>query len=409
VVALTEVLFAVGGICACLTQHLLQQSTATAFQAENSWRYLMSFEALPGLVMLLGSLRCPESPHWLLRAGREAEAEEVLDIIYAPTRHAGRPARCNCETKNADLSDAREALFAAQPSGGEGGEAGGAGGVAELWHTLALLRSPERRTSRAVELILLMSTMPLVGIGAIPQQFVPLLLEGPRLGHSMKRDVLDVSKDTLHIDLACNLVYVLGSLITCVLLVDWLGRRALLTLCLLGSALGFAVDAYSQANPPSSGPNTLVLLGVILGYICRAMGVGPLHQVVGSEVVPSEFAARGKALYATSRRFTAFLFCLLFPPLMSAIGEQAMFGALAATTAMYSLLVFLRLPETSGYDVSEIEALLDGPAWIPLAPRQTAPRRSSSQVLRDGGARGATLTSGRANSSSYLPSMGDAA
>jgi hypothetical protein len=34
-----------------------------------SWRLLMGAEALPGLVMFLGALKCAESPHWLLRAG----------------------------------------------------------------------------------------------------------------------------------------------------------------------------------------------------------------------------------------------------------------------------------------------------------------------------------------------------
>lgn len=42
--------------------------------------------------------------------------------------------------------------------------------------TLLMLWSPVRRIRRALELILLMASMPLIGIGCIPQQFVPLLL-----------------------------------------------------------------------------------------------------------------------------------------------------------------------------------------------------------------------------------------
>ena len=46
----------------------------------------MGFEAVPGLIMLLGSIKCAESPHWLLRRGLSGEAERVLHRIYQPTR-----------------------------------------------------------------------------------------------------------------------------------------------------------------------------------------------------------------------------------------------------------------------------------------------------------------------------------
>jgi hypothetical protein len=85
-----------------------------------------------------------------------------------------------------------------------------------------------------------------------------------------------------------------------------------------------------------------------MGYVSRAMGVGPLHQVVGSEVVPLEIAARGKAIYAMARRASAMLFCLFFPPLLDSLGGELMFAGLAAITFLYFLAVFLRLPETKG-------------------------------------------------------------
>jgi hypothetical protein len=144
--------------------------------------------------------------------------------------------------------------------------------------------------------------------------------------------------------------------------------------CLAGSALGFALDAATQAHTAvprdAAGRRVtliLALTGVMLGYICRAMGVGPLHQVVGSEVVPLEIAARGKAIYAMARRASAMLFCLFFPPLLEALGGERMFTGLALATFAYFLAVFLRLPETKGYEVSEIEQILDGSEWIPFA------------------------------------------
>jgi MFS family permease len=412
VVAMTEVFFAVGGICACLAQLVLQDMLVTPPEARNAWRALMGLEAIPGFVMFLGALRCCESPHWLLRRGNSAEAERVMHLIYRPRRlpRGG----CDCAERNADLADALEALKqtqtaemreAAQQSVMAAGRRGRRGPCEALSHTMWELvetlglawSSPVKHIRRALELNLWMASMPLIGIGCIPQQFVPLLLEEgqakatppargyPPGAHHHTRPPLIISRDTLLIDLACNVVYVVGSLITCLFLVDRFGRRGLLCVCLFAASVGFALDALTQegqfvapappgrlaVHPPKlehPGRHTsVVLLGVILGYVARAMGVGPLHQVVGSEVVPQDIAARGKALYAMARRGSAMLFCLLFPPLLASVGGARIFAALAAATFVYFLVVWLRLPETKGYDAREVEHLLEGHSWIPFA------------------------------------------
>ncbi len=376
---MTEVFFAVGGIMACVAQLVLQTAMTTPEKAHNSWRVLMGLEAVPGLVMFLGALKCTESPHWLLRNGASAEAERVLHLIYRPRKFFG--GGCDCAERNADLADALDALSQTVEVGTHKRRRGLGEAlrhsVHELGSTMAMLNSPVKRIRRALELNLVMATMPFIGIGCIPQQFVPMLLETGPTGHGYKRDRMAISRSTLLIDLACNVVYVVGSLITCVLLVDKLGRRALLCVCLFGSAVGFALDAITQAGMNTDGPYVatahprrhldLVLTGVILGYVCRAMGVGPLHQVVGSEVVPQEIAARGKAIYAMARRGSAMLFCLFFPPLLNSMGGEMMFAILAASTFVYFLVVFMRLPETKGYDALEIESILEGETWIPFS------------------------------------------
>jgi hypothetical protein len=234
---MTEVFFAVGGIVACITQLCLQGWLTSPMGQRNNWRLLMGLEALPGLVMFLGALRCAESPHWLLRAGAAAEAERVLHRIYQPSRLAG--GGCDCGERNADLADALDALARSvearafrTPRRQRGLADALRHSAKKLLATLALLRSPVKRIRRALELNLVMATMPFIGIGCIPQQFVPMLLEmGVATRH--KRGTTAISRETLLIDLSCNVVYVIGSLITCVLLVVR-GMCAVRALCVCG-------------------------------------------------------------------------------------------------------------------------------------------------------------------------------
>lgn len=171
------------------------------------------------------------------------------------------------------------------------------------------------------------------GIGCIPQQFVPLLLEIGIHGHR-RRDRDAITRSTLLVDCGCNVVYLGGSVLTAMVVVDKVGRRMPLVYCLLGASLGFLLDAMtydaSVAPPGSKRHLAMALSGVLVGYVCRSTGVGPLHQVVGSEVIPFEIAARGTSLYAMTRRACAMVFCLLFPPALTSFGAGG--GALHCTS-----------------------------------------------------------------------------
>ena len=111
-------LFAIGGVVACIVQLGLQTGWATPYGLRNSWRTLVGLEAVPSLVMLGGALRCLESPRWLLQTGQDAEAERVLHRIYAPRKlppgslRDGVPCACQCDELNAEMADAARTLAA---------------------------------------------------------------------------------------------------------------------------------------------------------------------------------------------------------------------------------------------------------------------------------------------------------
>ena len=59
------------------------------------------------------------------------------------------------------------------------------------------------------------------------------------------------------------------------------------------------------------------------------------------------------------RRASAMLYCLLLPPAFDSMGGLLVFQLQGLFCLLYALFVWLRLPETRGYDVTEIERILE--------------------------------------------------
>ena len=106
-------------------------------------------------------------------------------------------------------------------------------------------------------------------------------------------------------------------------------------------------------------------------------------------MIPLEIAARGKALYAMMRRATAMLFCLFFPPLYEYYGGMRMFVALGLACFVYTVAVFLRLPET--------KARVLGVPAMPINPN------NGGRACAQGGAEASARSCGAARRATRRP------
>ncbi|RZK84876.1 MAG: MFS transporter, partial [Pedobacter sp.] len=68
-------------IATIITLSILVTNLVNYFIADtgpDAWRWMFGLGVVPSLVFLVGVLWLPESPRWLLKAGKETEARKVL-------------------------------------------------------------------------------------------------------------------------------------------------------------------------------------------------------------------------------------------------------------------------------------------------------------------------------------------
>ena len=78
-----EVMIVVGQLAAFVINAIIGNVWG---EHEGVWRIMLLVAALPALTLIIGMLRVPESPRWLISKGRNAEALAILRTIRSPER-----------------------------------------------------------------------------------------------------------------------------------------------------------------------------------------------------------------------------------------------------------------------------------------------------------------------------------
>ncbi|XP_064606046.1 proton myo-inositol cotransporter-like [Liolophura sinensis] len=55
-----------------------------SYKKTNGWRYMLGIASMPSVIMVVGFLLLPESPRWLVKAGKLERARYVLEKLRAP-------------------------------------------------------------------------------------------------------------------------------------------------------------------------------------------------------------------------------------------------------------------------------------------------------------------------------------
>ena len=278
---------------------------------QQGWRWMFGLTAAPSLLFFAGMLLVPESPRWLAKNGRPGHARSVL------TKIGGRP------YADAAIADIESTLAAEE--------------IQRV--RFADLLDPKLRKVLVLGVVL-----------AVFQQWCGINVifnYAEEIFRAAGYDISSVLKNiawTGSVNLAFTFV-ALG-------VVDRGGRRPLM---LVGAA-GLAVIYVALGFCFSSGVKGLPMLLLVLAAIgCYAMSLAPVTWVVISEIFPNRIRGAAMAVAVSALWIACFILTYTFPILNAKLGSAGTFWLYAAICAAGFVFIKLKLPETKGKSLEQIE------------------------------------------------------
>ena len=281
---------------------------------ENNWRWMFATQAVPAIAFFCMLWLVPETPRWLVKVGRSAEAERVLTKIGGAT--FGR-----YEMGQIQESFRHDAATS----------------------DYSLLRSRRYRPILWVG-VLIAVFQQITGINAI-LYYAPVIFE---------QTGLDTTNSLLQ-TIGIGVVNVLSVLLA-ISLVDRVGRKRLL---LLGSLLmGISLLAVSLCFYYEYFANYLVLLFMVLYVGAFGCTLGAVTWVYLSEVFPNRIRGLAMSVATLALWLADFVVTYAFPIMNERWGTSATLLTYAFFCVLSFGYVLTKVPETKGKSLEEIEKSL---------------------------------------------------
>ena len=312
----------VRGMLSSLNQLMIVSGILIAYIVDDiladsaNWRAMIAAAIIPAVILLVGMLRMPESPRWLLKNGRPDEARAVL---HSTLQGQG---------VEAEFDEIREIIRL------DGEQQKG---------TLKDLTAKWARPALVVALILAVGQQ-FSGVNAV-NTYAPIMFNNLGFGAAaslLAAVVLGIVK----------VLFTVGEMFV----VDKWGRRPLLqvggalmavTLIVLGLCVTLIKDTGVI------GPITLVLLILFLaGY---ELGWGAVVWVMIGEVFPLRVRGIGTGTASVVLWAATFTITFVFPVMYTGLGLAGAAWIFATVCIILVLLVTKFVPETKGRTLEQIE------------------------------------------------------
>jgi sugar porter (SP) family MFS transporter len=287
-----------------------------------AWRWMFMVTAVPSVLYGLFALRLPESPRFLLRTHRLAEARNVLQMTLPANKVENRLAEIA-----ATLSDE---------------------------HPTRLAELRGRR----------LGLMPVVWVGillSVVQQFVGINVIF-YYSTTLWQSVGFNTADSFRISVFTSVVNVVVTIVA-IATIDRIGRKPLLVIGSAGMTVTLAALAVLFTTAPvingtpdlSGGAGALALVAANLFVVFFGMSWGPVVWVLLGEIFDNRTRAIALAVAASAQWLANFVVTLTFPPLSGVnVGLPYLLYAVAAALSL--LFVLHAVQETKGRELEDMQS-----------------------------------------------------
>ncbi|MGA3267264.1 MAG: sugar porter family MFS transporter [Verrucomicrobiota bacterium] len=308
-VALYQLAIVIGMLIVFFVNLQIQRLGNEEWNLNAGWRWMFASLALPSV--LFGVLLCfvPESPRWLMKAGRRDEAARVLERIGG------------AENARREIAEIDATLREEE------------GRWSELF-TTGYLRALIVGTLLAV-------FSQTAGINAV-LYYAPEIFKAAGSG-----------TDAAFVESVLLGVMNLGVTFVAIWLVDKAGRKPLL---LAGTMVQIGALVFVGLMYQYGGGAIPLLVGILLFVGAYNVSTGPITWIFNSEIFPTKLRARAMSVAIICLWFADWVVTQTFPMLRDSVGPAKTFWVYAASSCLCLIYILTLVPETKGRTLEEIEA-----------------------------------------------------
>jgi SP family sugar porter-like MFS transporter len=323
-VSINQLTIVIGILAAQLINYLIAKPVppnATSLYILNSWngqmgwRWMFGVTAIPSLFFFIGMFIVPESPRWLAKNGKPKKCREILTLIGGDKYAANELFEINQSLINeTEKVDFRELL---EP--------------------------------RMMRILLIGVTL------AIFQQWCGINVIFNYAEEIFSAAGYKVSDILFNIVVTgvVNLLFTFAAIYT----VDKLGRKLLMLSGAAGLSVIYLLLGLSY-HLQLHGLHVLLLVVAAIG--CYSFSLAPVTWVILSEIYPNRIRGAAMSVSTFALWLGCFTLTYTFPLMNSSLGPAGTFWTYAVICCAGFVYIRLRLPETKGKSLEEIERDLVG-------------------------------------------------
>ncbi len=304
-VAVTQLNIVLGILVAYLSNYIIGSLGLGA----NECRWMYGVSAFPAIAFLGMLFSTPESPRWLIAAGRVEEARSVLCKCGADSGNVEQAIEDIQKSLNIEHLNLKESLF-------------------------------DKKYFKPITLAVTFAVFSqLSGINSV-LYYTGYIFE--KAGASKASALLQ----SVIVGLTLLVFTVMAMMI-----IDRVGRKRLMIFGVIGYIASLSATAYAFYTQAGGA---LLLIGLLVFVASHAFGVGAVIWVFIGEIFPNLVRARGMALGCFAHWVMCAVITWTFPMIAKQSGGHA-FAFYAAMMVLLLLWVFKVMPETKGVPLEEIQ------------------------------------------------------